>query len=967
MAQGADRSTLPRRTPWAAVAIVGVGALLVAAAIGLMFDAGGTGGRALGLLALVTGAALVASALAVRVLSRRLRAAERLAQQSREALRLVADWYWEQDRDFRFTCASDPRGVIDPTLLAQRLGRTPWEVADIGMSEAQLDLHRADLEAHRRFSGLIVRRRDVDGRARVHSVSGEPRFTEEGVFDGYWGVARDVTDEIRAHRAYAASETRYRELFESSPSPIFLHRHGIVFDANPSAARLFGFANAETMHGIRMADLHPPGESRQRALERIEQLEALPVGDGVPVRDFHARTVDGRPVSVQATGVRVDAAGGPATLTIMFDITARLAAEAALRRSEAMLSHLFATSPDCITLSEVESGKLTLVNAAFTRLTGYRSDEVVGRSADELGLWHDVSDGERLRTQMKASSRVEEMPARIRTRSDAVVSVLLSAALFRMDGRSYMVVNARDVTASVQTRLEHAAIFERASIGIALTRDRRFVQANPRFEAIFGWPAGQLTGQPGAAVWVDEGDYVEIGRVAGPLLSAGEPFEVEREMKKQDGSRFWCRLLGQAVDPARPGQGGTIWIAEDVTERRRLDAALAAARDAAEAASRAKSAFLANTSHEIRTPLNGLLGLARLALRETIAPATRTLHLEQILASAQGLEGILSDILDFSKIEAGKFTLEASAFDMRELLAAVQASYRPLAESKGLVFELEIDARLAAVVMGDPVRIRQILGNYITNAVKFTAEGSVRIVAEPGRTDGVRLAVVDTGAGVDAQLQRLLFQPFSQGDSSTTRRFGGTGLGLSICRQLAQLMGGEVGVESKPGEGSTFWAELPLAPGVLPGDSLASEASEGERLHDARILLVEDNPVNMMIAAATLAQWGVDVAEARDGRMAVAAVHEAARRGRPFDLVLMDVQMPVMSGHEAAIELRKAWGPRALPIIALTAAALVSERDLALAAGMNDFLTKPIDAPKLRRTLARHVRRSPGTETVESV
>ncbi|MEO8526703.1 MAG: PAS domain S-box protein, partial [Caldimonas sp.] len=920
MAQGADRSTLPRNTPWAAVAVVVVAAvLLVAAAIGLAVDAGGVEGRALSLLAIVAGAALVASGLAVRVLAGRLRAAERLARQSREALRLVADWYWEQDRDFRFTVVADPRGAADHAVLTQRLGHTPWDLSDVGMSEAQLDLHRADLEAHRPFSGLIVRRHAPGGRSRLHSVSGEPRFTEDGVFDGYWGVARDVTDEIRAQRAYAASETRYRELFESSPSPIFLHRGGIVFDANPSAARLFGFADTDAMHGIRMADLHPPGESRQRALERIEQLERLPVGDGVPVRDFLAHTVDGRPISVQSTGVRVEATGGPATLTIMFDITARLAAEAALRRSEAMLSHLFATSPDCITLSEVESGKLTLVNDAFTRLTEYRSDEVVGRDGDELGLWHDAEDGERLRAGMTETGRVDEMPARIRTRSGGVVSVLLSAAHFQMDGRSYMVVNARDVTASVQTRLEHAAIFERASIGIALTRDRRFVQANPRFEAIFGWAAGELTGQPGSAVWFDETDYAEIGRVAGPLLSAGEPFEVEREMKKHDGSRFWCRLLGQAVDPGRQGQGGTIWIAEDVTERRRLDAALAAARDAAEAASRAKSAFLANTSHEIRTPLNGLLGLARLALRETIAPATRKLHLEQILASAQGLEGILSDILDFSKIEAGKFTLEASAFDLRELLAAVQASYRPLAESKGLAFELEIDPRLAAIVVGDPVRIRQILGNYITNAVKFTSQGSIRVVAEPGRTVGVRLAVVDTGAGVDTHLQQLLFQPFSQGDSSTTRRFGGTGLGLSICRQLAQLMGGEVGAESTPGEGSIFWAELPLPPAMLPGESLGSEASECEQLQDARILLVEDNPVNMMIAAATLAQWGVDVAEARDGRMAIEAVHEAARRGRPFDLVLMDVQMPVMSGHEAAAELRKAWGPHALPIIALTA------------------------------------------------
>ncbi len=955
-----------QRTPLSALAVVGIAAaVLVAALLGMLFELGGAAGPALGLIALGAGAATVASALAVRILGQRLRETERLARQSRDALRLVADWYWEQDREFRFTCLTG--APIDPAVWSQRMGRTPWEVPDLGMSEAQLDRHRADLEAHRPFAGLIVRRRDLQGRRRLHSVSGEPRYTPEGAFDGYRGVARDVTDEFRAQRAYAASETRYRELFESSPSPIFLHRHGIVFDANPSAARLFGFADAEAMHGIRMADLHPSGESRQRALGRIAELELLPVGEGVPVRDFHACTVDGRPISVQATGVRVEAAGGPATLTIMFDITARLAAEAALRRSEAMLSQLFATSPDCIALYERDGGRLTLVNTAFSRLTGYSADAAVGRSADELGLWHDPGDPCRLRAALDSAGRIDEMPARIATRSGAIAAVLISAARFTMDRRDYVVVNARDVTASVQTRLEHAAIFERASIGIALTRDRRFVQANPRFEAIFGWPAGELTGQPGSAVWFDATDYVEISKLAGPLLMAGQPFETEREMKKQDGSRFWCRLLGQAVDPERPGEGGTIWIADDVSERRRIDAALAAARDAAEAASRAKSAFLANTSHEIRTPLNGLLGLARLALVESLPAETRRLHLEQILACAQGLEGVLSDILDFSKIEAGKFTLEAGAFDLRELLAAVLASYRPLTDAKGLRLELEIDAGLASVVTGDRVRIRQILGNFITNAVKFTAEGGIRILASGGTQGGVRLAVADTGGGVDAQFLPLLFQPFSQGDSSTTRRFGGTGLGLSICRQLAQLMGGEVGVESHAGAGSTFWAELPLAPAVLPGESLASEANENERLRDVRILLVEDNPVNMMIAAATMAQWGVAVAEARDGRAAIEAVHAAARSGRPFDLVLMDVQMPVMSGHEAAIELRKAWDPNALPIIALTAAALVSERDLALAAGMNDFLTKPIDAPKLRRTLARHVRKAPGTQMVDSV
>ncbi|HEV7575463.1 MAG TPA: PAS domain S-box protein [Caldimonas sp.] len=902
---------------------------------------------------LVIGGALASGALVARVVAHYLAAAAERERKTISLLRLAADLHWEQDREFRFTHVADPHGLIDEAQLQAQIGCTPWQTKGISMSAAQLDAHRADLEAHRPFSGLLVRRHDAQGRSRVYSVSGEPRFGADGAFAGYWGVARDVTEELRAQRASVASETRYRELFERSPSPLYLHRRGVIYDANPAAARLFGFATPEAMHGLRLIDLFAPAH-QERVAQRIAELETLPVGQGTPVSDFQARRADGRRINVQATGVRVDSSGGPATLSILFDITAREAAEAALRRSEAMLSHLVATSPDCITLSELTSGRHAMVNAAFTRLTGYAADEVVGKTATELGLWRDLRDRDRLRAAMEASGRIDEMPATLQRRSGGVASVLVSAARFRMDGRDYMVVNARDVTESERTRLEHAAILERASIGIALTRDRRFVQANPRWEAIFGWATGTMVGEPGSAVWLDADDYAEIGRVAGPVLAAGAPFEIEREMRRKDGSRFWCRILGQPVDPLRPDQGGTIWIADDITERRRLDAALAAARDAAEAASRAKSAFLANTSHEIRTPLNGLLGLARLALRESIDGAVRRQYLEQIFESARGLEGILSDILDFSKIEAGKFTLDDAVFDLRETLAGVHASYRSLAEAKDLALELAVDPGLPPRVRGDPVRVRQILGNFITNAVKFTAGGTVRIEAAPSEA-GVRLAVVDSGTGIDAAHLDQLFQPFSQGDASTTRRFGGTGLGLSICRQLARLMGGEVGVASSVGVGSTFWAELPLAPAEAGSDGDDAEAVETERLRAARVLLVEDNPVNMMIAAATLAQWGIDVEEARDGRMAIAAVEAAARGGRPFDLVLMDVQMPVMSGHEATRELRKAWSPAALPIIALTAAALVSERELALASGMNDFLTKPIDGPKLRQVLARHM------------
>jgi CheY-like chemotaxis protein len=269
---------------------------------------------------------------------------------------------------------------------------------------------------------------------------------------------------------------------------------------------------------------------------------------------------------------------------------------------------------------------------------------------------------------------------------------------------------------------------------------------------------------------------------------------------------------------------------------------------------------------------------------------------------------------------------------------------------------LAMDASVPATVLGDPVRLRQILTNFITNALKFTERGRVQIQAT-AEGDRVRLSVADTGPGVDAETQRRLFQPFSQADDSTTRRYGGTGLGLSICRELAHLMGGDVGVVSMPGTGSTFWAELPLTSADRP-DSVHGELDvHAERLCGARVLMVEDNAVNMMIAVAILEQWGIEVTQAVDGRMALDAVDLSVRQDQLFDAVLLDVQMPHMSGHEVARELRRRFDGDQLPVIALTAAALVSEREQALASGMNEFLTKPIDAQKLKETLAYFIGR----------
>jgi PAS domain S-box-containing protein len=906
------------------------------------------------------GAGLIAGFGLLRMVQRSLAEADERTARFRGLLGMAVDWYWEMDREFRFTHVAEERPGSSGLDLSSRLGKTPWEIDGMGLNDDELDAHRADLESHRPFHGMVARRTGLDGSPRWVSISGEPRFDAQGNFRGYWGVGRDVTHEVTAEQTAHANETRYRELFRRSPSPLVLHRWGRVVDANPAAMAMFGYAQRSSMIGQDLFSHYEPGDD-ETARQQAARLEGLAPGAMQPMAEYRLRTLSRRRRLVQATSVRVETASGPATLTFFTDQTEQSRAQDALRRSEGLLSHLVATSPDVITLTEAETGRYAMVNKAFEHLTGWSSSEVLGRTSEDIGIWHHPQDRQHIREAVRRDGIASNVPISFRRKDGSTVSMLVSVAPFAMDGQNYLVLYARDVTESERTRLVHGAILENASIGIALTRDQQFVLANPRVEAMFGWARGALIGQHGSVVWPSVEDWQAMDGELGAALAAGEQVETERTMRRRDGATFLARLLAQAVDPAHPSRGGTIWIIEDITERRRVEDQLAHAKDEAQAANRAKSAFLANTSHEIRTPLNGLLGLGRLAQQPDISDTQRRDYLNQMMDSAESLSGLISDILDLSKIEAGRLTLETQPFSLRELLGSIRLAYLTLAQARGLSFAVEIDPGLSSWVFGDPLRTRQILSNYLTNALKFTDRGgiSVSVKALPCNSQGsvgewVRVEVSDTGPGIAAEQQARLFEPFTQADESTTRRFGGTGLGLSICRELATLMGGEVGVRSVVGEGSTFWAELPLpgAPAPLAHQPRETRAVP-DALHGRRVLIAEDHPVNMLIAVAQLEQWGMEVAQASDGRQAIEAVLAAASVGKPFDIVLMDVQMPVMGGHDATRELRKHFSAEKLPIIALTAAALVSERDDALAAGMNDFLTKPIDTPKLHQTLLR--------------
>ncbi len=888
------------------------------------------------------------------VVARHVRSADEREHRFRSLLAIAADAYWEIDEKYRLVAGTAQRNPGFGLSAADGLGVVPWDLPQFSCDDETLDLLQADLDARAPFRNLPVQWRSPSGTVRHLAASGEPRFDERGVFCGYWGVLRDVSADLLARQALAATETRYQELFTRIPSPLVMHRAGRVIDANEAAVALFGFDQLSAMIGRDLLASYESGDSRERARRRLEELDHLPPGKGLPVADFRITGRVGRRVAVRATSVRVETEDGLAVLSIYVDDTERRAAEEAVRRSEAMLSHLVATSPDVITLTDLATGRYSMVNQTFERITGYAAAEVVGRTSIELGVWQDPRARDDFVKRLREQGRVQDVVTTFVTKSGLPVQMRVSGACFAMNRREYLVINARDVTATERTRLEREAILETAAIGIAVTRDEHFVLANPWFEQMLGWPRGTLAGQPGRVVWPSDQAYQELGAMVGPRLSRGELIEFDRECCRRDGSILIGRISVRAIDPDQPANGGTLWIVQDVTERRDFETALARARDAAEAANRAKSAFLANTSHELRTPLHGMLGLADLARSPDVSDERRRQYLDQISESAQSLTGIISDILDLSKIEAGKLLIETTTFDLGELLGAVCRAYGTLARGRDLALHLQLEPGASGIVRGDPLRVRQIAGNYLSNAVKFTQRGQVRLVARRLQ-ERVRIEVHDSGDGIPPAIQAKLFRPFTQADESTTRRFGGTGLGLSICRELAHLMGGEVGLDSQPGQGSCFWAELPLPTASISPVSPPQAKALAERLRGTRVLLVEDNAVNMLIAVAMLERWGVEVGQSMDGREALDAVEQAAAAGKPFDAVLMDLQMPVMSGNEATRALRQRAAGKAVPIIALTAAALVSEREQALADGMDDFLTKPIDADRLSSTLAKWV------------
>ncbi len=670
-----------------------------------------------------------------------------------------------------------------------------------------------------------------------------------------------------------------------------------------------------------------------------------------PFRDLKLayRRTDGVQVHVRLNGEPVQDARGELEgwWGLGRNITDEVMRERRAQSVRDMLDRLFRMAPDATCLVRMDSGQVLFANPAFLTFCGRQESEVIGRSGRDLGLWLRPDDDIAMAKALAQGHGVMRDWRTEAVRADGQRrSAVVTGASFEWNGLPVAVLSVRDVTAAERARLQADAILDSASVGIALVRSRKFVRVNPALAAMCRREAGELVGQPTWSIFPDRALFdlqVEEHEAA---MARGETVQFEVKLRNDAGRSVVLRMHGRAIDVTRFEEAGLLWLVDDITEARRSERELADARQQAEAASRAKSAFLATMSHEIRTPLNGVVGLARLLETET-NPARRAQYTKHLLESAQSLSGLVSDVLDLSKIEAGRMVLEQAPFDLHDVVLTSFQAFAALGQERGLKLRCEIDTDVARARVGDAVRVRQLIANYLGNALKFTEQGEVSLRVLATGLDHVRLEVRDTGIGIAETTQGTLFQPFAQADSSTTRRFGGSGLGLSICRELAQLMGGQVGMSSQAGRGSLFWADIVLP--VSTDASVSPQPAAAQPLAGLRVLVAEDNEVNRLIARGMLERLGADVALAADGSQAV----DMALAAQPgFDAVLMDLHMPVQDGLSAARALRANPMTAHLSLIAWTAAVLDQERHDARAAGMDEFVGKPVSEADLLRVLS---------------
>lgn len=765
-------------------------------------------------------------------------------------------------------------------------------------------------------------------------------------------LARDVTGRRDTERQIAERRLYLEAVLASAPDAIIsLDADHHIAEWNVGAARLFGYSKDEVV-GKNIDDLIANSHAIREATALTKQVMS---GQTLGPMETVRYRKDGTPVDVIISGSPVLVEGRfIGAVAVYTDITEHKHAEAALRESEERYRNLFDNIPIGL-YRTAPDGRILTANRALLDMLGYASlSEFQKVSAPDV--YADAADRPRQQAMLERAGVVRGFEQQMRrSDGDTIWALDNVRALKGDDGQTlYYEGSLEDITARKQaerniSRL--AAVIEQAAESVIITDlDGNMEYVNPFFEKATGYTPAEALGQ-NPRILKSGRQSEEFYRTLWDTITSGRNWSGIMVNNRKDGSLFHEEA---SIFPVKDPSGQIINFAavkRDITERVQAEAELRQAKEAAEAASRAKSEFLANISHEIRTPMNGIIGMTELALDTPLTDEQRE-YLSLSKSSAESLLRIINDILDFSKIEAGKMGLESIPFSLRDCLGDTMKALAVRAHNKGLELAYDVPAHVPDALIGDPGRLRQTIANLVGNAIKFTQHGEVVLFveaeAETEEEAALQFAVADTGIGIPPDKQKTIFEAFTQADSSTTREYGGTGLGLTISSRLVEMMGGKMWVQSEVDIGSTFYFTARFR---LQKDLETIPLAGLDELRGLYVLVVDDNETNRRILQDMLTSWRAKPVAAPSGRLALEIMSRAQEAGTPFALVITDMRMPEMDGFTLAGRIKTTPGLADAHVIVLSSSGLPGDAARCRELGIEAYLMKPVKQSEMLDTI----------------
>ena len=754
-------------------------------------------------------------------------------------------------------------------------------------------------------------------------------YAQDSEGRAYVQVLHDITEQH-------ASEERFRKLFEDTRQPTMLVEDGRFVAANRATLEMLRVSDIDGFIGRTPPDISPEHQpDGRRSSEKVLEVIAAAFEKGSNEFEWEHIRADGEHFIARVLLTPIRMRGKDVLHVVWTDITEQKRAEqeraqyrqtleqrvkertvelealaASLRGANAQQQAIFDAASAGIML--IRNRRIEQCNRRLEMLTGYDTGELPGLPTGALyadeAAWREA--GQEIYGALgRGESYSKEQVARRKDGSTFWVR-LSASAIDPNDLERGIVGMLEDITAQRaalealhKATEEQQAVFDAATVGVILTHDRVIHRCNRTMERLFGYGPDEMLGRTTRILYSDDATYEDVSRRLVDSLTTQGSFQEEHELVRKDGSRFWSRKMVRTIDRLDPDKGFAGTFEDITTERVALDE-MVRARMLAEDAARTKAEFLANMSHEIRTPMNSVIGMTHLALKAEPSPKVRD-YIQKIQSSSQHLLGVINDILDFSKLEAGKMALEHADFELDRVLDDLTGVFSEKAAVKGLELLIDVDPDVPLHLVGDLLRIEQVLINLTNNAVKFTERGEVVLKVSTQRLTEdealLRFSVRDTGIGISDEQRQGLFQSFHQADTSTTRKYGGSGLGLVIAKRLTELMGGEIGLESALGAGSTFWFTARL--GIGHGTAVRRQGLTD--FHGRRVLVVDDNEQARLVSVDMLRNMGLDAAAVEDGPRALEEIEGADAAGNAFDIVILDWKMPGMDGVEVARQIRR--------------------------------------------------------------